>query len=73
MTLWILVLIIALFALVCGSGLFVTGAKQVGASLGISQLSIGVLIVIAPFTALGIYEMFQKQYSIRRNYPLFGH
>jgi len=45
MTVWIIVLIIALFALVRGAGLFVTGAKQVGASLGMSKFAIGVLIV----------------------------
>ena len=45
MTLWIIYLVIALFALVRGSGLFVTGAKQVGSSLGMSQFAIGVLIV----------------------------
>jgi len=45
MTLWIVYLVLALFALVRGSGLFVTGAKQVGASLGMSKFSIGVLIV----------------------------
>jgi cation:H+ antiporter len=45
MTQWIIYLAIALIALVRGSGLFVTGAKQVGASLGMSQFAIGVLIV----------------------------
>lgn len=45
MTLWIVYLTIALFALVRGSGLFVTGAKQVGASFGMSPFAIGVLIV----------------------------
>jgi len=45
MTLWTIYLVIALFALVRGSGLFVTGAKQVGASLGMSQFTIGVLII----------------------------
>ena len=45
MTLWTVYLVIALFALVRGSGLFVTGAKQVGASLGMSQFTIGVLII----------------------------
>jgi len=45
MTLWIVYLVIALFALVRGAGVFVTGAKQVGAALGMSQFAIGVLIV----------------------------
>jgi len=45
MTLWIVYLVVALFALVRGSGMFVTGAKQVGASLGMSQFTIGVLII----------------------------
>jgi len=45
MALWILYLVIALFALVRGSGMFVTGAKQVGQSLGMSSFAIGVLIV----------------------------
>ena len=45
MTLWTVYLVIALFALVRGSGMFVTGAKQVGASLGMSQFTIGVLII----------------------------
>ena len=41
MTLWIVYLVVALFALVRGAGLFVTGAKKVGASLGMSEFSIG--------------------------------
>jgi len=45
MTLWIVYLAIALFALVKGSGLFVVGAKQVGSALGMSSFAIGVLIV----------------------------
>ncbi len=45
MTLWIVYLVIALFALVRGAGMFVTGAKQVGASLGMGKFAIGVLIV----------------------------
>jgi len=45
MTLWIVYLAIALFALVKGAGIFVTGAKQVGAALGMSKFAIGVLIV----------------------------
>ena len=45
MTLWVIYLAIALFALVKGAGMFVTGAKQVGAALGMSKFAIGVLIV----------------------------
>ena len=45
MTLWIIYLAIALFALVKGAGIFVTGAKQVGTALGMSKFAIGVLIV----------------------------
>jgi len=45
MTLWIIYLVIALFALVKGAGIFVTGAKQVGTALGMSKFAIGVLIV----------------------------
>jgi len=45
MTLWIVYLVVALFALVRGAGMFVTGAKTVGASLGMSPFAIGVLIV----------------------------
>jgi len=45
MTLWIVYLVVALFALVRGADMFVTGAKQVGAALGMSQFVIGVLIV----------------------------
>jgi len=45
MTLWIVYLAVALFALVRGADIFVTGAKQVGAALGMSQFVIGVLIV----------------------------
>jgi len=45
MTLWIIYLVVALFALVKGAGIFVTGAKQVGAALGMSKFAIGVLIV----------------------------
>ncbi|MEN8167437.1 MAG: FMN-binding glutamate synthase family protein [Pseudomonadota bacterium] len=30
------------------------------------------LVVVAPFVLLGFYDMFQKQHSIRRNFPLFG-
>ena len=42
---WIACLAAALFALVRGSGMLVIGAKQVGASLGVSKFAIGVLIV----------------------------
>ena len=42
---WSIVLIIALFALVRGADTFVVGAKQMGASLGMSKFAIGVLIV----------------------------
>lgn len=45
MTLWIVYLVLALFALVRGSGMFVTGAKQAGQALGMSKFAIGVLIV----------------------------
>lgn len=45
MTLWIISLAVAIFALVRGSGMFVTGAKQVGSALGMSSFAIGVLIV----------------------------
>lgn len=38
-------LTIALFALVRGADMFVVGAKQIGASLGMSKFAIGVLIV----------------------------
>ncbi|MBL3589249.1 MAG: FMN-binding glutamate synthase family protein [gamma proteobacterium endosymbiont of Lamellibrachia anaximandri] len=34
--------------------------------------TVWVLVFIAPFTALGFYDMFQKRHSIRRNFPLFG-
>ncbi len=42
---WTLYLAAALFALVRGADMFVVGAKQVGASLGMSKFAIGVLIV----------------------------
>lgn len=42
---WTLYLTAALFALVRGADMFVIGAKQVGASLGMSKFAIGVLIV----------------------------
>jgi len=45
MTLWIIYLVAALFALVRGAGMFVSGAKQAGASFGMSKFAIGVLIV----------------------------
>ncbi len=31
-----------------------------------------VLLIIAPFAVVGIYDLFQKKHSIRRNFPLFG-
>jgi len=45
MILWIVYLAVALVALVKGSDIFVRGAKQLGASLGMSKFAIGVLIV----------------------------
>lgn len=42
---WIVFLGIALFVLIRGADLFVVGAKQMGASLGMSKFAIGVLIV----------------------------
>lgn len=45
MTVWLLVLSAALFALIRGADTFVVGAKQMGASLGMSKFAIGVLIV----------------------------
>jgi len=42
---WVVYLGLALFALVRGADTFVAGAKQVGASLGMSKFAIGVLIV----------------------------
>lgn len=42
---WVVVLAAALFALVRGADMFVVGAKQMGASLGMSTFAIGVLIV----------------------------
>ncbi len=42
---WLVYLGVALFALVRGADVFVTGAKQMGASLGMSKFAIGVLIV----------------------------
>jgi len=45
MTLWTIYLAAALFTLVRGADMFVVGAKQVGASLGMSKFAIGVLIV----------------------------
>jgi len=44
-SLWVVILIAAMFALVRGADTFVVGAKQVGASLGMSKFAIGVLIV----------------------------
>lgn len=43
--LWTIYLAAALFTLVRGADMFVVGAKQVGASLGMSKFAIGVLIV----------------------------
>jgi len=42
---WTVFLLVALFVLVRGADLFVVGAKQMGASLGMSKFAIGVLIV----------------------------
>lgn len=42
---WVTVLLISLYALVRGSDTFLEGAKQMGASLGLSRLAIGILIV----------------------------
>jgi len=42
---WVVYLAVALFALVRGADTFVVGAKQMGASLGMSKFAIGVLIV----------------------------
>ena len=42
---WMVVLAAALFALVRGADMFIVGAKQMGASLGMSTFAIGVLIV----------------------------
>lgn len=44
-TAWTGALLVALFALVRGADTFVVGAKQMGASLGMSKFAIGVLIV----------------------------
>lgn len=43
--LWSVILSASLFALVRGADMFVVGAKQVGATLGMSKFAIGVLIV----------------------------
>lgn len=45
MIVWVAVLAAALFALIRGADTFVVGAKQMGASLGMSKFAIGVLIV----------------------------
>jgi len=45
LTIWSIILLMALFALVRGADTFVVGAKQMGASLGMSKFAIGVLIV----------------------------
>lgn len=42
---WGLFLVVSLYILVRGADMFVVGAKQVGASLGMSKFAIGVLIV----------------------------
>lgn len=42
---WVVYLAFAMFALVRGADTFVTGAKQMGAALGMSRFAIGVLIV----------------------------
>ncbi len=42
---WLVFLVGALFVLVRGADLFVVGAKQMGASLGMNKFAIGVLIV----------------------------
>ncbi|MCA9365613.1 calcium/sodium antiporter [Candidatus Kaiserbacteria bacterium] len=42
---WTIWLALALFALIRGADTFVSGAKQMGASLGMSKFAIGVLIV----------------------------
>ena len=42
---WVIYLALAMFALVRGADTFVSGAKQMGASLGMSRFAIGVLIV----------------------------
>jgi cation:H+ antiporter len=44
-TIWTVYLAAALFTLVRGADMFVVGAKQVGASMGMSKFAIGVLIV----------------------------
>lgn len=45
MTVWLVFLAVALFVLIRGADTFVVGAKQMGASLGMSKFAIGVLIV----------------------------
>lgn len=42
---WVVALAIAMFALVRGADTFIIGAKQLGASFGMSKFAIGVLIV----------------------------
>ena len=42
---WVFYLVLAMFALVRGADTFVSGAKQMGASLGMSRFAIGGLIV----------------------------
>lgn len=45
MVIWLGILLVALLFLVRGADIFVVGAKQMGASLGMSKFAIGVLIV----------------------------
>jgi len=42
---WVVILVVALYVLVRGADVFVEGAKQIGASFGMSSFAIGVLIV----------------------------
>lgn len=44
-SIWTVVLLVSLFVLVRGADVFVAGAKQLGASFGMSKFAIGVLIV----------------------------
>ena len=45
LTQWVIFLLVSLFVLIRGADVFVVGAKQMGASLGMSKFAIGVLIV----------------------------
>lgn len=45
MLIWVAFLCLSLFALIRGADMFVVGAKQMGASLGMRKFAIGVLIV----------------------------